>query len=118
MALAMTQLALVLVLPVPALAADLCPASMAFIPGGSYRIGAAAQLPEELQGRRLQISSFCPDRRQVSNDRFAAFIAATGSVTGAERPLSVEQFSELKASERAPGSQPSEPSGNSLSGEA
>jgi formylglycine-generating enzyme required for sulfatase activity len=31
-------------------------------------------------------------------------VAATGYVTVAERPLSVDQFPELKASERAPGS--------------
>jgi len=95
---------LLLLQPMPALAADPCPASMAAIPGGSYRIGAGAQLPEEQPGRRLRISPFCLDRTEVSNDRFAAFVAATGYVTVAERPLSVEQFPELKASERAPGS--------------
>ncbi len=101
-ALAMAQLALVVFHPVPALAAGPCPSSMAFIPGGTYRIGAAAQLPEEQPGRRLRISPFCLDRTEVSNDRFAAFVAATGYVTVAERPLSAEQFPELKASERAP----------------
>jgi len=97
-------LLLLLVQPVTALAADPCPASMAPIPGGSYRIGAGAQLPEEQPGRSLRISPFCLDRMEVSNDRFAAFVATTGYVTVAERPLSIEQFRELKASERAPGS--------------
>ena len=100
---------LLLLQPAPALAADPCPASMALIPGGTYRIGAGAQLPEEQPGRRLRISPFCLDRTEVSNDRFAAFVAATGYVTVAERPLSVEQFPELKASERAPGSLVFEP---------
>ena len=40
-------LQLLLLQPVPALAADPCLPSMAPIPGGTYRIGAAAQLPEE-----------------------------------------------------------------------
>ena len=97
-------LQLLLLQPMPALAADSCPAAMVAIPGGSYRIGAGAQLPEEQAGRRLRISPFCLDRTEVSNDRYAAFVAATGYVTVAERPLSVEQFPELKASERAPGS--------------
>ena len=101
---AIAQLLLLLLQPVPALAADPCPASMALIPGGSYRIGAGAQLPEEQPVRRLRINPFCLDRTEVSNDRFAAFVAATGYVTVAERPLSADQFPELTASERAPGS--------------
>jgi hypothetical protein len=95
---------LLLLQPMPALAADPCPASMAAIPGGSYRIGAGAQLPEEQPGRRLRISPFCLDRTEVSNDRFAAFEATTGYITVAERPLPAEQFPELRANERAPGS--------------
>ena len=101
---AIAQLLLLLLQPVPALAADPCPASMVLIPGGSYRIGAGAQLPEEQPVRRLRINPFCLDRTEVSNDRFAAFVAATGYVTVAERPLSADQFPELTASERAPGS--------------
>ena len=104
---------LLLLQPMPALAADPCPPSMVLIPGGNYRIGAAAQLPEEQPGRRLRISPFCLDRTEVSNDRFAAFVAATGYVTVAERPLSVEQFPELKASERDPGSLVFQPVGGS-----
>ena len=101
---AIAQLLLLFLQPVAAVAAEPCPASMAAIPGGTYRIGAGAQLPEEQPGRRLRISPFCLERIEVSNDRFAAFVAATGYVTVAERPLSVDQFPELKASERAPGS--------------
>ncbi len=95
---------LLLLQPMPALAADPCPVSMAPIPGGSYRIGVGAQLPEEQPGRRLRISPFCLDRTEVSNDRFAAFVATTGYITVAERPLPAEQFPELRANERAPGS--------------
>jgi hypothetical protein len=35
--------------PDPALAAESCPPSMAPIPGGRYRIGAAGRLPEEAE---------------------------------------------------------------------
>ncbi len=52
----------------------------------------------------VRVDGFWMDRTEVTNDRFAAFVAATGYVTVAERPLSVEQFPELKASERGPGS--------------
>lgn len=95
---------LLLLPPAPALAANPCPASMVLIPGGSYRIGAGAQLPEEQPIGSLRLSPFCLDRFEVSNDRFAAFVAATGYVTVAERPLSAEQFPDLRDDERAPGS--------------
>jgi len=113
MAMAVAQLLFLLLQPLPAMAADPCPASMAFIPGGGTRIGAGAQLPEEQPAHNVQISPFCLDRTEVTNDRFAAFVAATGYLTVAERPLSVEQFPELKASERAPGSLVFQPVGGS-----
>jgi hypothetical protein len=68
---AIAQLLLLLLQPLPALAVDLCPSGMALIPGGSYRIGVGAQLPEEQAGRSLRISPFCLDRSEVTNDRFA-----------------------------------------------
>ena len=77
---------------------------MAPIPGGSYRIGGSAQLPEDQPARSLRISPFCLDRTEVSNDLFAAFVAAISYVTVAERPSPADQFPELRASERAPGS--------------
>jgi formylglycine-generating enzyme required for sulfatase activity len=77
---------------------------MALIPAGQGRIGAGAQLPEEEPAGTQRISAFCLDRREVTNDRFAAFVAATGYVTVAERPLSIEQFPDLPGAERAPGS--------------
>jgi formylglycine-generating enzyme required for sulfatase activity len=83
---------LLLLQPLPALAADPCPTSMALIPGGSYRIGAGAQLPEEQPGRVLRISPFCLDRSEVSNDRFAAFVVATGYVTVADDPCLATSF--------------------------
>ena len=55
-AIAQLLLLLLFLQPLPALAADPCPPGMAPIPGGSYRIGAGAQLPEEQPGRSLRNS--------------------------------------------------------------
>jgi formylglycine-generating enzyme required for sulfatase activity len=84
---------------------------MALIPGGRFRLGAAGRLPEEGPAASVRITSFCLDRHEVTNAEYAAFVADTGYVTVAERPLSVEQFPDLSPDERRPGSvvfQPSE----------
>jgi sulfatase modifying factor 1 len=91
--------------PQPAAAlAEPCPAGQAFIPGGRFRFGAAGQLPEEQEAPGVRIRPFCLQTHEVSNRDFAAFVAATGYRTLAERPLSQEQFPELSAAERRPGS--------------
>lgn len=103
-------LPLVLVLlflrPVVAQAAtpQTCPADMVRIPGGLFRIGAAGQLGEEGPAGRVRLSPFCLGVHEVTNREFAAFVAATGYRTVAERPLSIEQFPDLAPEERAPGS--------------
>ena len=76
---------------------------MAPIPGGSYRIGAAGLLPEEAEAP-VRLGPFCIARTEVTNRAFAAFVAATGYRTQAEQPLPQEQFPELFAAERRPGS--------------
>ena len=60
---------------------------MAWIPAATFRMGSDEHYPEEAtgasgRGRRVRI-----DRLQVTNADFAAFVAATGYVTVAERPL-------------------------------
>ena len=91
--------------PAPAPAADPCPPSMAPIPGGRYRIGAAGRLPEEAPSEApVRLQPFCIGRTEVTNREFAAFVAATGYRTQAEQPLTQEQFPELSAAERRPGS--------------
>ncbi len=95
----------VLLWPAPAPAADPCPPSMAPIPGGRYRIGAAGRLPEEAPSEApVRLQPFCIARTEVTNREFAAFVAATGYRTQAEQPLPQEQFPELSAAERRPGS--------------
>ncbi|WP_338462166.1 formylglycine-generating enzyme family protein [Synechococcus elongatus IITB7] len=77
---------------------------MVAISGGTFRLGAAAQLPEEQAVDDVSLSAFCIDRHEVTNDQFLAFVSATGYVTVAERPLPADQFPELSPAERAPGS--------------
>ncbi len=92
-----------LLVPAAAEAAS-CPDGMAFVPGGRFRIGAAAQLPEEQGGGVVTLSPFCIGTLEVTNREFAAFVAATAYRTVAERPLSTGQFPGLSEAERAPGS--------------
>ncbi|WP_371734011.1 formylglycine-generating enzyme family protein [Synechococcus sp. CCY 9618] len=96
-------LAIMVVRPMPALAAEMCPAGMVPIPGGRYRIGAAGRLPEEAEAP-VRLRPFCLGQTEVTNRQFAAFAAATGYRTQAERPLPAEPFPELSAAERRPGS--------------
>jgi formylglycine-generating enzyme required for sulfatase activity len=96
-------LALLLLDPRAAMA-ERCPAGQAFIPGGTFRLGAAGQLPEEQAAAGVRIRPFCLQTHEVTNREFGAFVAATGYRTVAEQPLSQEQFPELSAAERRPGS--------------
>ena len=103
LALALVLVLVLLIQPAPAQAAATCPPSMAPIPGGRYRIGAAGRLPEEAEAT-VRLRPFCLGRTEATNREFAAFVAATGYRTQAERPLPAEQFPELSAAERRPGS--------------
>ncbi len=55
------------------------------IPGGAMIMGARAQMPGEGPPRRVHVAAFRIDRTAVTNAEFAAFVAATGHVTAAER---------------------------------
>jgi sulfatase modifying factor 1 len=81
-----------------------CPNDMVEIPGGSFRMGADNQWPEERSAEAVTVSSFCMDAKEVTNAKFAQFVKETGYLTVAERPLSKEQFPELAEEQRSPGS--------------
>ena len=73
-------------LPAPggaAAAAD----GMRRIPGGEFLMGSDRHYPEERPAHRAQVHGFLVDATAVTNAEFAAFVAATGYVTVAERPL-------------------------------
>ena len=71
------------------------------LPGGVYAMGSKGSFdtpygpkafPEEAPVRNITVKAFKIDRTEVTNDQFAAFVKATGSVTFAERPANLEDF--------------------------
>lgn len=86
-------------------AASLCPSDMVLIPGGNFTIGSNdPSYEEERAATDVTVDRFCIDRTEITNAQFAKFVAATGYVTIAERPLSKEQFPDLPDDQRSPGS--------------
>nr|WP_239112987.1 formylglycine-generating enzyme family protein [Halomicronema sp. CCY15110] len=82
-----------------------CPSDMVYIPSGTFTMGSDnPDFVEEKIAEDVTVSSFCIEPHEVTNAQFAQFVEATGYVTVAERPLSPEQFPDLSAAERAPGS--------------
>lgn len=60
-------------------------AGMVAIPAGEMLMGAAALQPGEGPATRVTVAAFRMDATDVTNAQFAAFVAATGYVTRAER---------------------------------
>jgi formylglycine-generating enzyme len=77
---------------------------MALIPAGEFVQGAAAEQPEEGPARRTRVGSFWIDRTEVTNAQFARFVAATGYVTLAERPLDPRAYPQLSGDQLKPSS--------------
>lgn len=68
------------------------PTGMRHVPGGTFLMGSDVHYPEEAPRHRAHVDSFWMDETTVTNARFAAFVAATGYVTVAERPLDPAQY--------------------------
>ncbi len=70
------------------------PAGMAWIPGGTFAMG--SDLPHTNNSERpvhqVRVSGFWLDATEVSNRQFAAFVAATGYVTTAEKPVDWDEL--------------------------
>jgi len=66
-------------------AADASHPGMVWVPGGSFRFGADAAFPEEGPSSAETVDGFWMDQTEVTNAQFAAFVAATGYRTLAER---------------------------------
>jgi sulfatase modifying factor 1 len=77
---------------------------MAWIPSGTFRMGSDAHYAEEGPARPVTIDGFWIDRHQVTNRQFATFVAATGYLTVAERPLDPAEFPGAPAENLVPGS--------------
>jgi formylglycine-generating enzyme required for sulfatase activity len=65
---------------------------MIWIPGGAFRMGSQDFFPEERPVHEVTVDGFWMDRYTVTNEQFARFVAATGYVTLAERPLNPAAF--------------------------
>ncbi len=77
---------------------------MAWVPGGTFAMGSDRHYPEEAPARPVAVDGFWLERRQVTNRLFAAFVAATGYVTVAQRPLDPADFPGAPAENLQPGS--------------
>jgi formylglycine-generating enzyme required for sulfatase activity len=90
-------------LPSPSSAKD-APAGMLWVPGGSFIMGSRNAYPEERPPRRASVTGFWIDRHEITNAQFAAFVAATGHKTVAERGLNAKDYPELPPEALTPGS--------------
>lgn len=79
------------------------PAGMLCIPGGAFRMGSDAHYPEEGPQHPVRVDGFWMDAAAVTNAEFAAFVAATGYVTVAERPLDPAAYPGADAAMLVPG---------------
>ena len=68
------------------------PEDLVWVPGGSFLMGSADFYPEERPVLPTTVAGLWMDRHPVTNAEFAAFVAATGYVTVAERPLRPEDY--------------------------
>jgi formylglycine-generating enzyme required for sulfatase activity len=67
-------------------------------------MGSDSHYPEEGPVRRVSVGGFSVDRYPVTNRQFAAFVAATGYRTIAERPLKARDFPDVPPERLKPGS--------------
>jgi formylglycine-generating enzyme required for sulfatase activity len=70
----------------PAHAAPTDQPNMAFILGGTFRMGSDKHYPEEAPVHRVTVDGFWIERTPVTNQQFEEFIRATGHKTFAEIP--------------------------------
>jgi len=77
---------------------------MARIAGGAFRMGSDANYPEERPAHKVTVDGFWIDRHAVTNADFAEFVADTGYVTFAERPLDASLYPGARPEMLVPGS--------------
>ena len=74
------------------------------LPGGAFTMGSDEHYPEEAPRHRVRVGAFSMDAVPVTNDRFRAFVDATGYVTVAERRLDPADFPGAPPANLEPGS--------------
>lgn len=90
------------------------PNDMVLIPAGIFDMGCSdCKMDDALPVHRVELSAYWIDKTPVTNAQFAAFVAATGYQTIAERPLDPREFPGADPADLVPGSivfvPPSEP---------
>ena len=75
---------------------------MVLVRGGAFDQGAAPARAEEGPPRTVRLGDFWIDRTEVTNADFARFVAATGYVTLAERPLDPKAYPGLQGDQLKP----------------
>jgi len=78
--------------------------NMAWIPGGIFLMGSNDHYPEEAPAHYVTVEGFWMDKYTVTNEQFSRFVAATGYVTVAERPLNPADYPGSSPETLAPGS--------------
>jgi sulfatase modifying factor 1 len=74
------------------------------VPGGTYRMGSDTHYPEESPVHRVTVDGFSMSATTVTNRQYGAFVAATGYVTVAERPLDAADYPGAPPENLVPGS--------------
>src|SRR3954449_11061659 len=77
---------------------------MTWVPGGMFAMGSADFYPEERPVHRVVVDGFWMDRHPVTIRQFRRFVAQTGHVTVAERPLDAAEYPEADPDLLVPGS--------------
>ena len=73
------------------------------LPGGEFVMGSDEFYPDESPVHRVRVDAFEIDRYPVTNAEFGDFVAATGYLSVAERPLDPADYPGVPAADLAPG---------------
>jgi formylglycine-generating enzyme len=73
------------------------------LPGGTYRMGSTSFYPDEAPIHTVTVGPLAVERHPVTNAQFAEFVAATGHLTIAERPLDPRDYPGVAPADLAPG---------------
>ena len=73
------------------------------LPGGPFRMGSTSFYPDEAPVHTATVRAFAVERHPVTNAQFAEFVADTGYVTVAERPLDPALYPGVAPADLVPG---------------
>jgi len=77
---------------------------MVWIENGRFAMGSEQVYPEEGPVHEVRVNGFWIDRHEVTNAQYARFVQQTGYRTLAERYKNEEEFADIPAEQRVPGS--------------